>query len=542
MKFTDMPLSPETLRAISDLNFTSPTPIQEESISILLQGYDLIGQSQTGTGKTAAFGIPLIERIEPLDRGLQAVVLCPTRELCIQVSGDLRRLLKYHDSIRVVPVYGGQPIDRQIQALRGGVQIVVGTPGRFIDHLNRRTIKPAGVTMVVLDEADEMLNMGFIEDMETILSRMPQERQTALFSATMPEPIVDLAARYLNAPKRIQSDAGQVVAPKIEEVWFDIKEKLKPEALSRLIEYERPDRMLVFCNTKKRVETLASVMKERGIQVLALHGDLNQLQRDLVMKRFRTEPIGILIATDVAARGLDVENIDIVVNYDVPEHEEYYVHRIGRTARAGKSGKAFTFVVGREYARLEEIASYTGHSITQGHLPTLSDLESRRTAIFLDEIRLLIDENGFDHRLDHFQRIVDRLDREGYAPSDVAAALISRVLDVRPDVADDLNAPSRLPEKDYANSEKIPLIINIGTRKKVRAKDIVGAIAGETGIPGHVLGEIRIDADQTMIEVPKELVSDVLQVMDGATIKGLPVRVTKAGSEKPAAKHKPRRK
>ena len=445
--FSAFSLSAETLRALSDLGYTQPTPIQSEAIQLMLSGYDLIGQSQTGTGKTAAFGLPIIERIETLDRSLQAVVLCPTRELCMQVAGELRKFLKYHASIRVAAVYGGQPIDKQIQSLRGGVQIVVGTPGRFIDHLRRHTLKLKSVQTVVLDEADEMLNMGFREDIETILNGMPEDRQTVCFSATMPEPIMALTAKYLREPKFIHAGEQELAAASVDQVYFTLKEKLKPEALARILEYEHPDSMLVFCNTKRRVDELYQTLKENGITCSALHGDMTQQARDVVMRQFRQHEAHLLIATDVAARGIDVHDIDLVLNYDVPEQDEIYVHRIGRTGRAGKTGKAYTFVVGRDSERLASIMAYTGETIREASLPTLAEIESRRTRDLLDEVRSLIDRNTFTHQLDHYQRITQRLENEGYEASDIAAALFMLKIGTTPEQVDDLNRPQPHPQR-----------------------------------------------------------------------------------------------
>lgn len=525
VQFSNMDLSEETLRAVSDMGFTEATPIQVEAIRYIMQGYDVIGQSQTGTGKTAAFGIPCTEMIDPFDRSLQAVVLCPTRELCIQVCEELRKLLKYHDGIKVVPVYGGQPIDKQIHAMKGGAQIVVGTPGRFMDHMRRHTLRLKGVTMTVLDEADEMLDMGFRDDIELILSQMPRERQTILFSATMPEEIRQLAETYQDNPKYIKTMPKELTVQKINEYYFDVKEKMKPEALSRLLEFDAPGLTLVFCNTKKRVDDLTRKLQERGYFAEALHGDLNQFQRDAVMKKFRGRTTDILVATDVAARGIDVDDIDIVINYDVPEHEEYYVHRIGRTGRAGKTGQAYTFVVGRELRKLQEIMEYTGSTIEPRRLPTLTDLEKKRSENFLNEICTIIDEGN----LDRYERIVNQLHEKGYDSGQVAAALIKRELHVDEDLVDDLSAPPRLPEKEYSDKDMVRLHINVGSKQQIRAKDIVGAIAGETGIPGRVIGSIQIMDSFTFVDVPQDFVKDILTIMQDSQIKGKPIRIQRAG-------------
>ena len=341
-----MQLSKEIYQAVLDMGFEEATPIQSQAIPLVKAGKDIIGQSQTGTGKTAAFGIPCLERIDPDDRRLQALILCPTRELAIQVSEEFRKLLKYKDNIRVVPIYGGQPIDRQILARKKGAQVVIGTPGRVMDHMRRRTLKMETVQMMILDEADEMLDMGFREDIETILVKIPEDHQTLLFSATLSPEILDITRRFQRDPEYVKIVRKELTVPNIEQYYFDVKEKTKLEALTRIIDVYMPNLAMVFCNTKKRVDDLVELLQGRGYFAEGLHGDLKQAQRDKVMQKFRNGTIEILVATDVAARGIDVDDIDIVFNYDVPQDEEYYVHRIGRTGRAGRSGKAFTFCVG----------------------------------------------------------------------------------------------------------------------------------------------------------------------------------------------------
>ncbi len=515
-----MPLSEETLRAIQDMGFAEATPIQAETIEYALEGQDLIGQSQTGTGKTLAFAVPCIEQIDPFDRSLQTVVLCPTRELCMQVCEEFRLLLKYHENIKVVPVYGGQPIDKQIHALRGGAQVVVGTPGRFMDHMRRHTLRLKDVVVAVLDEADEMLDMGFREDIELILSQMPKERQTLLFSATMPEEIRQLAGNYLEEPKFVKTVDGTLTVPKIDEYYFDVKEKMKVEALCRLLDMEEPELTLVFCNTKKRADDLTRRLKERGYSAEVLHGDLSQAQRDSVMKRFRSRALRLLVATDVASRGLDIENIDLVVNFDLPDHEEYYVHRIGRTGRAGQAGRAYTFVVGHEMNRLRDIMRYTGGTIKPGRLPTLTELEAKRSAAFLEEIRNLVREG----ELSRYKRLVEQLTGEGFDPADIAAALLRRELGDT-EQTDDLTAPPRPGGREYAESDMVRLRISAGSRQQIRAKDILGAIAGEAGIPGRVIGSIQIMEDYSLVDVPNDFARDVLTLMRNCKIKGRPVQI-----------------
>ena len=531
LRFEDMNISNEICRAVLDMGFEEATPIQSQAIPVILEGKDIIGQSQTGTGKTAAFGIPLLERINPEDRRLQALILCPTRELAIQVSEEFRKLLKYKDNIRVLPIYGGQPIDRQIAALRKGTQVVIGTPGRVMDHMRRRTIKAETVQMMVLDEADEMLDMGFREDIETILVKIPEEHQTLLFSATLSPEILDITKRFQRNPEFIKIVRKELTVPNIEQYYFDVKEKTKLDALCRIIDVYDPKLAMVFCNTKKRVDDLVEMLQGRGYFAEGLHGDLKQAQRDKVMQKFRNGTIEILVATDVAARGIDVDDIDVVFNYDVPQDEEYYVHRIGRTGRAGKAGKAFTFCVGKEIYKLRDIMRYTKTKIQQQKLPTLSDVEEMKTNIYLEKIKGIIEEG----HLTKYIHLVDRLMEEDYTSIDIAAALLKDHLsDVNADdidALDDINLGGT--ELYGGEGEKmVRLFINAGKKSKIRAKDIVGAIANEAGIPGKTLGEIAIFDEYTFMDVPNEFVRDILHGMKHAKIKGKRVHIEIAKKEK----------
>ncbi len=371
LKFEDLNLSKEVTKAVADLGFEEATPIQSQAIPFLLEGRDLIGQAQTGTGKTAAFGIPVIEKIDATVKSTQAIVLCPTRELAIQVAEGFSDLLKYKKGIKVLPVYGGQTIERQISALRRGVHIVIATPGRLIDHIERKTIDLSTVATVVLDEADEILNMGFRDDMETILKKVPKEnRQTVFFSATMPKPILELTKKYLRSPEHIKVVHKELTVPNIQQFYYEIKPNMKLEVLCRLIDVNNPTLSLVFCNTKRTVDTLVAHLKARGYSAEAIHGDLKQSQRDKVMQKFRSGKLDMLVATDVAARGIDVDDIDAVFNYDMPQDEEYYVHRIGRTARAGRNGQSHTFVVGKEFHNIREIERYTKSKILRKDPPS----------------------------------------------------------------------------------------------------------------------------------------------------------------------------
>jgi ATP-dependent RNA helicase DeaD len=419
-EFKDLKLSKEIQKAITDMGFEEATPIQSYSIPYMLEGKDVIGQAQTGTGKTAAFGIAALERIDPQNKGVQAVILCPTRELAIQVSEELKKLSKYKRGIDILPVYGGQPIDRQIRALKKGVQIIIGTPGRVMDHMERRTLKMDGVKMIVLDEADEMLDMGFREDIETIMNRIPKERQTILFSATMSRVILDLAKKYQTKPQMIKLENKEMTVPNVEQFYYEVKSQAKPEVLARLIDINDLKLSLVFCNTKRRVDELVDNLKTRGYLADGLHGDLQQRQREIVMSRFRKREIEILVATDVAARGIDVGDIEAVFNYDIPPDDEYYVHRIGRTARAGKAGRAFSFVTGKEVYRIRQIQQFTKSKIIAQKVPSVSDIEEIKTNLILEKVKGIVDAG----HLGEYNNLIEKLIQEDYTSLDVAAALL----------------------------------------------------------------------------------------------------------------------
>lgn len=519
LKFEELQLSQELIRAVKDMGFEEATPIQSKAITKVLEGRDIIGQSQTGTGKTAAFGLPCIDMIDVNNKKLQAVILSPTRELAIQICEEFRKFLKYKDDIKVLPVYGGQPIERQIGALKKGVQIVVGTPGRVMDHMSRRTLKMETVKMVVLDEADEMLDMGFREDIEAILDKIPEDRQTVLFSATMAKEIMDLTDKYLVNPEVIKVARKELTVPNIEQIYFEIKEKTKVEAASRLMDMYCPELVVIFCNTKKRVDELVEHLQGRGYFAEGLHGDLKQIQRDIVMKKFRNRTIEILVATDVAARGIDVDDVDMVINYDLPQDEEYYVHRIGRTGRAGRSGRAFSFVVGREIYKLRDIMKYTKAKVKLGKLPSLTDIEEAKTNNFIEKVKRVIEEG----RLTKYINIVENIINEDISAVDISAALLK--MNLYDENTEDIDFEDDLEDN---NEKLVRLFINVGSKKRVRAKDIVGAIAGECGIPGKSIGDIDIYDDYTFLDVPKKYVKDILKGMKGKKIKKVSVKVERA--------------
>lgn len=372
------------LRAVKEMGFEKFSPIQEQAIPYLLAGEDIIGQAQTGTGKTAAFGIPAIHKVDPQLRKLQTIILCPTRELAIQAAEELRKLAKYMHGIKVLPIYGGQEIGKQISALRG-VQIIVGTPGRVMDHMRRHTIKLDHVNMVVLDEADEMLNMGFREDMETILGQIPNEHQTALFSATMPKPILEITGQFQKDAKLVKVAAKELTIPLVSQKFYRVKNQDKDAACIRLLQYYQPKLCLIFCNTKKKVDEVAEVLKQQGYQAEGLHGDMSQHQRDVAMNRFRNGSTNILIATDVAARGIDVDDVEAVINYDIPQDIEYYVHRIGRTGRAGRKGRSFTFASSREIYRIREIEKICHTRIEEKKLPGAAKVMKAKADKYLNQ-------------------------------------------------------------------------------------------------------------------------------------------------------------
>ena len=423
--FEELAISKELLRAVQDLGFEEMTPIQAKGIPFILEGRDIIGQAQTGTGKTLAFGLPVLEAIQPKMKKLQAIVLCPTRELAIQVAEELMSVLSHKRDIHVVPIYGGQPIDRQIRALNAGAHVVIGTPGRVIDHINRGTLKLDTVKTVVLDEADEMLNMGFIDDVEKILQRTPQERQTLLFSATMPRPILELTKRYQKNPEYVRVVHQQLTVPNVEQFYYEVRENSKLDVLCRLIDVNGLKSSLVFCNTKRKVDEVVRHLETRGYSAQGLHGDMTQPARIQAMERFKKNRTEILVATDVAARGIDVENIEAVFNYDVPQDEEYYVHRIGRTARAGRSGQAFTFVVGREIYQLRDIETFASTKILRRPIPTLTDIEEVKTSSFLERLKTTVDKGG----LERYERLIEPLLQEDYASLDIASALLKIVME-----------------------------------------------------------------------------------------------------------------
>lgn len=528
IRFDELNIAPPILKAILEMGFEEATPIQGKAIPTQLSGRDIVGLAQTGTGKTAAFGIPLLQCIDPKDKSLQAVVLCPTRELAIQVADEIRKLAKFLHGIKVLPIYGGQEISKQIRSLKAGTQVIIGTPGRVMDHMRRKTVKFSNIKTIVLDEADEMLNMGFREDIETILKETPAERQTVLFSATMAKPIMDITKNYQNNPETIKVIRKELTVPNIEQYYYEVKPKNKEEVLSRLLDMYNPKLSLVFCNTKRQVDELVSALQGRGYFADGLHGDLKQQQRDRVMNGFRNGKTEILVATDVAARGIDVDNVEAVFNYDVPQDDEYYVHRIGRTGRAGKTGRAFTFVVGKEIFKIKDIQKYCKTKITVQPIPSINDVTSTKAEKILDKINNIIKEEDLTKMIN---LIETRVNEEDYTSLDVAAAFLRMTMGDENELTDDLKPRYDDYGDTGAEAGMVRLFINIGKKQNARPGDILGAIAGETGMPGKLIGSIDMYDKYTFVEVPREHASEVIQVMKDAKIKGKSINIEPANKK-----------
>ena len=504
------------MRAITDMGFEAASPIQGQAIPLELQGLDIIGQAQTGTGKTAAFGIPILEKVDPKLKKLQAIVLCPTRELAIQVADEIRNLSRYMHGIKVLPIYGGQDIVKQIRSLKSGTQIVIGTPGRVMDHMRRKTMKLDFVHTVVLDEADEMLNMGFREDIEFVLSGVPEERQTVLFSATMPKPIMEITKKFQNNAKVIKVTKKELTVPNIEQYYYDVKPKKKEEVLSRLLDIYSPRLSVVFCNTKKQVDLLVNALLGRGYFAAGLHGDMKQEQRDRVMQGFRTGKTEILVATDVAARGIDVDEVEAVFNYDLPQDDEYYVHRIGRTGRAGREGRAFSFVSGKEVYKLKEIQRYCKTKIYAQKVPSLNDVANTKMENILDDVERVIEQEDLDMMIN---AIEERVNNSEFTAMDMAAAFLKICCGMTEDNKNTEENDWEFGDTGAGEDGMVRLFINIGKKQRVRPGDILGAIAGESGMDGKLIGTIDMYDKYTFVEVPREYAREVLNAMKNVKIK-----------------------
>jgi len=418
--FSELGLSPEVLKAIDKLGYEQASPIQAEAIPLLLLGQDVVGQSQTGSGKTAAFAVPAIEKVQPQVRAVQILILCPTRELAIQVSEEVHKLALFKRGVNALPIYGGQSYDRQLMGLKQGAQIVIGTPGRVMDHMRRGTLRLDQVKMIILDEADVMLDMGFREDIEFVLEALPEIRQTVFFSATLPRPIQDLIQRFAKDPKSVRIQQTAMTVPTVEQHYYEVDRRFKVELLTRLIDIHDLKLGIIFCNTKQMVDDLTEHLNAQGYSADRLHGGMSQAMRDRVMSRFRRSGLEFLVATDVAARGIDVDDVEVVFNYDLPYDGEDYVHRIGRTGRAGRSGQAITFVSGREVFLLQQIERFTRMRIQRGKIPTAVEVEEARANSTLIRLRAVLEKGEFRQQ----DQLLGRLMEEGYSSTDIASALL----------------------------------------------------------------------------------------------------------------------
>lgn len=582
IKFTDFAVSEVILKAVVEMGWVDTTPIQAAAIPVVLSGRDVIGQAQTGTGKTAAFGIPAIEHVDVEDRATQVLIMCPTRELALQVKEQITALAKHKKGLLVTAIYGGESYERQFANLKRGTQIVVGTPGRIMDHIEKKTLKLDNISMVILDEADEMLNMGFREDIEHILSHAPEERQTVLFSATMSKDILNITKKFQKNPEIIKVTKNEITNVNIDQSFYLVKKEAKFEVMVRLIDVHDLQLMLVFCNTKSKVDELVEDLQAQGYAAEGLHGDLRQTARNQVMNKFRNGNTKILVATDVAARGIDVSGVDAVFNFDLPMDLEYYVHRIGRTGRAGKLGRAFLFVTKRDRSRMRDLEHYTKVQIPQGQIPKQADMEKARQGKLVEKIKANIQEEGNEA----YEGILEQLKEEGFYTHHILSALIrmqagsARKSSFRDDeLADDggrtsdrrtesrfggrnerpgsgdrrsferggestrngsferrgdftkersrgENEGSR-PRRAFGEGPKtagnpepgmVRLFINLGRKDNVSPNHIVGAITSEAKIPGRVIGQIDMYDKFTFVEVQQKDVSKVIEGMRGKTI------------------------
>jgi ATP-dependent RNA helicase DeaD len=563
--FTELGLSPELLKAVDKMGFEEASPIQTAVIPVALTGKDIVGQSSTGSGKTAAFAIPAIERVDAKVRGVQVLVLCPTRELAVQVAEEVGKLAFFKRGVREVPIYGGQSYERQFRALDAGAQVVIGTPGRVMDHMERGTLRLDRLQVVVLDEADRMLDMGFRDDIEKILSAVPESRQLLFFSATMPREIQELIKRYSHQPEWIKIEAHAQNRPQVEQVWFEVDRRSKIEALTRLIDVHDFRYGIIFCSTKVMVDDLDEHLHARGYAVDRLHGDISQAQRDRVMQKFRERKFEFLVATDVAARGLDVDDLEVVFNFDLPNDAEDYTHRIGRTGRAGRKGRAFTFVSGRELYKLQSMVRFAKLDVSRGRIPSLDEVEEARVNVFFEKIRATLDAKQFKPH----DRMIDRLLDQGYASTDICSALIhllqsggaggspastekaggppaapkkeeEQFAEVAREREDDDGHPSDAPPRKGkyerpARTGREPgfatIFLNVGRKQLITPADIVGKIAGVTRLPASVVGAIDIHQRHTLADIVEEHVDVALKKLTGIKVKGIALAPARAGAE-----------
>jgi ATP-dependent RNA helicase DeaD len=550
--FSSLGLPDLLLSSVEALGFEAPSPIQALAIPPALAGGDLIGLSETGSGKTAAFTLPALAKIDLSNPNPQVLILTPTRELAVQVCEEVHKLAKHLKGLRAIPVYGGAPIDRQLRYLRQGAHLIVGTPGRMLDHLSRNSFDPTGITLAVLDEADRMLDMGFRDDIEEILGSLAPKHQTLFFSATMNRAVEGLINRFGNNPETISIKRKSLTVDSVSQRYYEVRGRSKIEVLSRILDIEQPKLAIIFCNTKRVVDECNESLLTRGYSADRLHGDLTQQMRERVLKRFRDGGIEILVATDVAARGLDVDDVDIVVNFDLPQDPEDYVHRIGRTGRAGKSGSAVSFVFGRDIYRLQTIERYIKQKIDHARIPSLEEVEGKQADALFDSLRDLLESGGYDPHGGYLERLLE----QGHTATDIAGALFSMIRglttretekivedtpkgerpkrekrerrDDRPDRRDE--RPSRRgerPERQHAQSsgDQVSLFLSLGKSHGLAAGEIAGMLYREAGLPDGSLGRISMFPRHSLIDVPADLATHIMDATRGAKLRGQPFKL-----------------
>jgi ATP-dependent RNA helicase DeaD len=530
MRFDEFSFSKETFKAIEKLGFEEPTPIQVSAIPAIMRGVDVIGQAQTGTGKTAAFGIPMVEMFQRSKKPF-ALVLEPTRELAVQVSEEINNIAMFK-KLHVLPVYGGKSIDTQIRAFKRGVDIVVGTPGRIMDHINRKTFSLTDIKLVVLDEADEMLDMGFIEDIETILKQTPAERQTLLFSATMPESIITISKKYMKKPEKIRVSPGTMIVPKIKQVFYEVRAEDKINALARLLDVEDPSLAIIFCHTKRDVDDVSRKLQHMGYNADAIHGDFSQAKREEVMGKFKNGQLEILVATDVAARGLDIQNVSHVFNFSIPQNPDNYIHRIGRTGRAGKSGIAITLVTPREYTYLRQIEKKAQTVIDRKKLPSHKEAIKAQVKGIENSLAEIIEQKKHSAYMDIAKNLIDRFSVEEIS----AAAIYAGFGDLPEDIPEiekerhrDRDRDSRDRQHDrHETSGGRRLFMTIGKMDRINVQDIVNSIAAETGIPQRKIVNVRVLEKFTFLEVPEDVADRVIRKINDMVLKGRKVKIAEA--------------
>ena len=573
-RFTELGLSPELLKAIDKVGYEEASPIQSEAIPVLLSGRDAVGQSQTGSGKTAAFALPAIELVDPSIHAPQVIILCPTRELAVQVAEEVAKLAAFKKGVRELPIYGGQSYERQFRGLKAGAQIIIGTPGRVMDHLDRGSLNLDQLKMVILDEADRMLDMGFVDDIKKVLSHAPAERQTVLFSATLPPGIRELIKTFTRNAASIKIESAVSTTPAIDQVYYEVDRRSKVEVLCRLIDLQDIKYGIIFCATKMMVDELTEHLIARGYLADKIHGDIAQAARERVIGKFRKRSFEFLVATDVAARGLDVDDIEVVFNYDLPQDSEDYIHRIGRTGRAGRAGRAITFVAGREIWKIQNIIRFTKGRIRRERVPSSEEVEEKRSSVFFDSLKEVLEKGEYKRH----DALIDQLLDQGHAPTDIASALIHLVnADNKPRAVEkpeptqfakssksnyqknDDRLYADVPKRSYSKSapweareqrndfkgpqECFPkrgakpgkdepwesvshesgmtrLVLGVGRDHQVAPGDVLGFILGSSGIEKEAVGAIRVQTKKTFVDVADELVKPVLKKVNGLRFKG----------------------